>query len=237
MPSPAPVPVNEAYAPAYFRDQVAKSDAKIAWEYDRLLGFAGLAPRPGLRVADLGCGAAPGLRYFAARDIEAIGVDIAPAALREARALLPLARLVCADLGAGLPLRDASLDLIVLREVIEHVNDVTALLAECRRTLRPGGRLVLTTPNLWDARRPVFRLLGRVWSGDADPTHVHLFDPPGLGRALTTAGFARQRVASGFKPLLRLGGRRLPLRLSLPYPPLIGNGLIASAQGVPSAEC
>lgn len=219
----------EPYAPAYFHAQVAKSDAKITWEYDRLLGFAGIQPRPGLRVADLGCGAGPGLRYFAARGVAAIGLDIAPAGLRAARALLPGSRLVCADLGAGLPLRSASLDLVILREVIEHVVDVASLLAECRRVLRPGGWLVLTTPNRWDARRPVYRLAGRIWSGDADPTHVHLFAPLELRWALAAAGFARPRVASGFKPLLRLGGRRLPLRLSVPYPPLVGNGLLASA--------
>lgn len=220
----------DAYAPAYFRDQVAKSDAKITWEYDRLLGFAGIRLRPGLRVADLGCGAAPGLRYFAARGVDAVGLDIAPAGLRAARALLPGSRLVCADLAAGLPLRSASLDLVILREVIEHVANVPLLLAECRRVLRPGGRLVLTTPNRWDARRPVYHLTGRIWSGDADPTHVSLFDPPGLRRALAAAGFARPRVASGFKPLLRLGGRRLPLRLSIPYPPLVGNGLLAAGR-------
>jgi SAM-dependent methyltransferase len=220
----------ERYAPAYFRDQVAKSDAKIGWEYDRLLGFAGVEPRPGLRVADLGCGAAPGLRYLAARGVAAVGLDVAPAALREARALLPASRLVCADLSAGLPLRAGRFDLVILREVIEHIVDVDLLLRECRRALRPGGALVLTTPNLWDARRPVFRLLGRVWSGDADPTHVSLFDPPGLRRALAAAGFAEARVATGFKPLARLGGRRLPVRLAVPYPPLVGNGLLAAAR-------
>jgi SAM-dependent methyltransferase len=222
-------PVSERYASAYFRNQVAKSDAKIAWEYDRLLGFARLTPRPGWRVADLGCGAAPGLRYFAQRSVDAIGVDVAPAALRQARALLPVSRLVCADLGAGLPFRDGALDLIILREVIEHVEPVAALLAECRRLLAPNGAVVLTTPNLWDARRPVLRLLGRTWSGDADPTHVRLFDPPSLRRELAAAGFARVRVVSGFKPLARIGGRRLPVTMAVPYPPLVGNGLLAAA--------
>jgi SAM-dependent methyltransferase len=225
-----PLPVTDRYAPAYFRDQVAKSDAKIGWEYDRLLGFAGLTLRPGARVLDLGCGAAPGLRYFAARGIAAVGVDVAPAALHQARSLLPSSRLICADLTAPLPLRDATVDLIILREVIEHLPAVVPVLAECRRLLRPGGALTLTTPNLWDARRPWLRVMGRVWSGDADPTHVSLFDPPSLARALRAAGFPHSRVATGFKPLLRLGGRRLPVRLAVPYPPLVGNGLLAVAR-------
>jgi SAM-dependent methyltransferase len=181
-----------------------------------------------LYVLDLGCGAAPGLRYFARHGIAAVGLDVAPAALREARALVPNGRLVQADLAAALPLRSASADLIILREVIEHVAAVVPLLAECRRVLRPGAPLVLTTPNLWDLRRPVYAVTGRVWSGHADPTHVSLFDPPSLRHALTAAGFTRSRVAAGFKPIMRLGGRRLPLRLTLPYPPLVGNGLLAA---------
>jgi SAM-dependent methyltransferase len=120
-------------------------------------------------------------------------------------------------------------DLIILREVIEHVPEAAGLLAECRRALRPGGAVLLTTPNLWDVRRPLLGVLRRPWSGHADPTHVRLFDPITLDRTLAAAGFTRRRVASGFKPLLRLGGRRLPMRLVVPYPPLVGNGLLAAA--------
>lgn len=223
-------PGAEHYDAAYFRRQVAKSDAKIAWEYERLARVAGRPLDPAARVLDLGCGAAPGLRYFAAQGIPALGLDIAPAALRAARSLLPAARLVCADLAAPLPLRTGTIDLVILREVIEHLVAVRPLLDECRRVLRPGGAVVLTTPNRWDMRRPFYRLTGGVWSGDADPTHVHIFDPPELRRLLTAAGFGEVRVRSGFKPLLRLGGRRLPLRLAVPYPPLIGNGLYAAGR-------
>jgi SAM-dependent methyltransferase len=224
------VPVADRYGPAYFRDQVAKSDAKIGWEYDRLLVFASVAPRPGLRVLDLGCGAAPGLRYLSGRGIHAVGVDVARAALHEARRLAPTSHVICADLTRPLPLHAGWADVIIMREVIEHVEGTQPLLMECRRLLRPRGVLALTTPNLWDLRRPVCALTGRVWSGDADPTHVSLFSPASLRQALVDAGFDHVRVASGFKPWLRLGGRRLPLRLSLPYPPLIGNGLLAAAR-------
>ncbi len=217
------------YDAAYFQSQVAKSDAKVTWEGQRLVRFVGATVGPGTRVLDLGCGAAPGLRYFAALGVDAIGLDVAPAALRAARTFLPTARLVCADLSAPLPLRDETADLIILREVIEHLTAVRPLLEECRRVLRVGGAVVLTTPNRWDARRPIYRLTGRVWSGEADPTHVHIFDPPELRQVLRAAGFSRVRVSSGFKPLLRLGGRRLPVRLEVPYPPLVGNTLVAVA--------
>lgn len=56
-----------------------------------------------------------------------------------------------ADVGAdvtALPFRDGSFDAIKATELLEHVPDVPAALAECRRVLRPGGRLVATVPFL-----------------------------------------------------------------------------------------
>lgn len=218
---------HETYDAGYFAAQMAKSDAKVAWEYDRLLRLGGISLAPTSRVLDAACGAAPGLRFFHRRGIAAVGVDVAPAALAAARRVLPSSALVRADLDAAWPFADATFELIVLREAIEHVRDGGAVLAECHRLLRPGGCIALTTPNRWDARRPVFRIAGRVWSGEADPSHTHIYDPREMGETLCRAGFARVKVRTGFKPIARLGGRRLPVQLALPYPPLIGNGVVA----------
>jgi SAM-dependent methyltransferase len=216
-----------AYDDDYFRVQRAKSAAKVHWEYTRLLAMGGLRLRAGARVLDAACGAAPGLRFFDRRAERVIGLDIASAALRAARRMLPHAQLVRADLDAPLPFAPETFDLIILREAIEHLQDGAATLAACLRVLRPGGCVALTTPNRWDARRPVFAATRRVWSGDADPTHTHIYSPAEMHAILQRVGFARVRVRTGFKPMLRIGGRRLPVRLSLPYPPLVGNGIVA----------
>jgi SAM-dependent methyltransferase len=225
-PTPAP-PTHDAYDDAYFAVQIAKSDAKVRWEYSRLIAMGGISLPAHARVLDAACGAAPGLRYFEERVAQVVGLDVSSSALRAARGLLPDAQLVQADLDAPLPFGDRTFDLIVLREAIEHVREGETTLRHCLRALRPGGCVAITTPNLWDARRPLFALTRRTWSGDADPTHTHLSTPREMAALLRLIGYRDVRIRTGFKPVFRVGGKRLPIRAAIPYPPLIGNGIVA----------
>lgn len=72
---------------------------------------------------------------------------------RFARAGVPIVR-VDVD-RAGLPFADRSFDLVTCSEVIEHPENFRALLREAHQVLRPGGLLVLTTPNVLNARSRV----------------------------------------------------------------------------------
>jgi SAM-dependent methyltransferase len=213
------------YDETYFVRQLSKSDAKISWHYNRVFALAGVTPTG--RVLDVGCGAGPGLRYFAARGAQAIGVDLVHYPLVETRRLAPAAGRAQGDVGRNLPFADRSFDLLLLSELIEHIEDERPLLAECYRVLRQDGALVITTPNLWDIRRALAPLTGRVWTGDTDPTHCNMFTPTRLAASLRAAGFARVYWRTGIKPMHWLSSRRLRMRLALPYPPLVGNGLLA----------
>lgn len=216
------------YEHSYFKAQLTKSDAKIAWQYGQLLEFAGVRDTHA-RVLDAGCGAGPALRYLAQRGFVPFGSDFIEYPLMQARRLIPEARLVLCDLERALPYATGSLDAILLSEVIEHVADPMFTLRECARVLKPGGVVALTTPNLWDARRVYYPLLGRVWSGDADKTHHKLFNPSTLRETLVDTGFSQVRVRAGFKPIGWLSSRRLKLRAPLPGLPVIGNTLVAAA--------
>lgn len=216
-----------AYDDAYFQNQIRKSDAKVAWQYGKLLKFAQMNGHGPLRVLDAGCGAGPGLRYLDARGEVSFGTDLVEYPLRVARELAPSARLTRSNLNQGLPFADDSFDVVLMSEVLEHVLDPRAVLHECLRVLTPHGAVILTTPNLWDVRRLSSRVTGRVWSGEADPTHVELFNPRKLTACLQSAGFKRVEVRAGFKPLKWISSRRLNFRFEIPYPPLIGNTLIA----------
>jgi SAM-dependent methyltransferase len=213
--------------PVYFAAQVSKSDRKIAVQYGRMFALAGLSDRlPMGPVLDVGCGAGPGLRYITRRGAVAVGADASIYALRQASQLVQASGLVRSDAMVTFPFADRSFGLVMANEIIEHLPDGVAFLRECLRVLRPGGMVLLTTPNLWDIRRITSPLLGRRWSGDTDPTHINLYTPRRLHYELGQAGFDRPRVRSGLKPMRWLPPHRRPL--AVPYPPLIGNGIVAT---------
>lgn len=110
----------------------------------------GLGKAPGRRVLELGCRSGGFLAAAAERSDWVVGIDIAFRWLVVARKQLEerglTARLACAC-AQHLPFRDASFDLAVAGNVIEHTSDQTGLVAESHRALRPGGAFFAVTCN------------------------------------------------------------------------------------------
>lgn len=217
------------YDQQYFANQVNKSDAKAAWQYGRLLRYAHVTASAYPCFLDAGCGAGPALNFLQKQGFQVTGSDLVLYPLEEARKRAPKANLVNADLRDGLPFAADSFDVIMASEVIEHLADSEAFLAECKRVLSAKGCLIMTTPNLWDLRRPLSKLTHQVWSGYQDPTHINLMTPPRLVKLLHEAGFSQVRWKSGVKPWWSRSVRKLNLSLALPYPPFIGNGIMTAA--------
>jgi 2-polyprenyl-6-hydroxyphenyl methylase/3-demethylubiquinone-9 3-methyltransferase len=100
------------------------------------------ADRPGAVLADLGCGGGLLAPHVTGKGYRHVGVDLVPSALRQARehGVAP----VRADVGR-LPLASGSADVVSAGEILEHVPDLSTVVAEACRVLRPGGVLVLDT--------------------------------------------------------------------------------------------
>lgn len=102
-------------------------------------GFAGRT------VVDLGCGGGLLAVPLAREGAHVIGLDLAAKALRAARAQQPERLLAAqADL-AALPLAERSADVVLLADVLEHVDDPAAVVAQAAKVLRPGGALFVNT--------------------------------------------------------------------------------------------
>lgn len=217
------------YDEKYFAGQISKSDEKAAVQYGSLLKFGRVTAATHPRLLDAGCGAGPSLPFLKKQGFRVIGSDYIYFPLLEAQKRAPGVPLLNCNLDQGLPFADESLDAILVSEVIEHLANDALFLQEAVRTLAPGGVLLLTTPNLWDVRRPLARVTGQTWSGYRDPSHINLMTPPRLAGLLKEAGFKDVRWKTGIKPAYQRSIKKLGWRLALPYPPVIGNGLMAAA--------
>ncbi len=139
--------------PAHLAAGMPAREGQFVLERRRRL-VAPLLPSPCGRLVDIGCG--NGAQTLALADCarRLTGVDIDPAFVADferaaaAGGLADRADAVVAA-GAAVPLPDGCADAVTCFTVLEHVPDERAALAEMRRLLRPGGRLVLSVPNRW----------------------------------------------------------------------------------------
>lgn len=156
--------------------------------------FAELVGGPGRRVLDLGCRTGALASYYAPGN-DVVGVDVDHEALARASERLGI-ETVWADVEDGLPFEDASFDATVAGELLEHLADPRAAVAEVRRVLRPGGVFVGSVPNAFRLKSRVAYALGR-YPADWDPTHLQLFTPRALRELLAAFDDIRIRFAVG----------------------------------------
>jgi SAM-dependent methyltransferase len=178
---------------------------------------------------DFGCGQGEFLELAAARGLPGIGIDLARSnAIATARAGRPA---LVADLTRPLPLRTASLAGATLIEVIEHIVNAEALVAELARVIRPGGWLVATTPNVAHLTYRWRALTGH--PPKQEGRHYRFFTASTFARLFRNAGFEPREHASFGKQallssLLRLAGRGQKVRYPVApaFEPLLAQHLV-----------
>ncbi|MEI2716994.1 MAG: class I SAM-dependent methyltransferase [Candidatus Nanopelagicales bacterium] len=134
-------------------------------------------------VIEAGCGEGYGADMIRATGTQVIAIDMDDAVIAHVRRTYPKVQTLQANL-VDLPLRSGTADTVVCLQVIEHLWNLDEFLAECRRILRPGGRLVVSTPN----RITFSPGLGR-GEKPTNPFHVEEFDADQLVARLTDANF------------------------------------------------
>jgi SAM-dependent methyltransferase len=144
--------------------------------------------RKGARLLDVGCGSGDHLLFLQSLGWETVGVDTDSRAVGHARDRGIDVRL--GDLDAQ-GFADASFDAVVMSHVIEHVFEPEVLLSQARTLLRPGGTLVLLTPNTdsWGHRK-----YQADWRGMEPPRHLFLYNGSNIRRLLSRSGFETFRV-------------------------------------------
>jgi len=150
----------------------------------------------GRRLLDIGCYSGRFVTLVKNRFAEFYGVDQDPEALKTA-SLRGIA-VSCLDIeSVELPYDRGFFDVVVATDIIEHLRDPVRFAVECRRVLAPGGKLILTTPNV----RYIYHILRLVLGGrfprtSSDPSpwdcgHIRHFTFRDIRELLTDAGFVR----------------------------------------------
>jgi 2-polyprenyl-3-methyl-5-hydroxy-6-metoxy-1,4-benzoquinol methylase len=166
-----------------------------------------LSNRAEARLLDIGCGSGAFLANMQHLGWRVEGVDFDAAAA--ANAARKHVRVHVGSL-ADQAFPADSFDAVTMSHFIEHVHDPRALLEECVRILRPGGELVIVTPN---TRSHGHATYGRNWMHLDPPRHLHLFDPETLATLACSAGLQVTRKFTSLRDAygMYLGSRAIAL--------------------------
>jgi SAM-dependent methyltransferase len=157
---------------------------------------------PGDRIMDAGCGRHLEFYKELPNDVQFVGVDLEKS-LNTRNEFSPYA--ICGDLEC-LPFPSDYFDLVISRSVIEHLKDPPRVFREFHRILRPGGKVILATPNKFDYvsivasltpyrwHRFLVNKILRVPEDDVFPTLYRANSLSQLGKELKSAGFAEREL-------------------------------------------
>ena len=135
-----------------------------------------------VRVLDIGCGIGATLAYHRNRGCEAIGMEADSN-------VQPIAKRYGLDIRQGIfdgtQFESGYFDYVTLDQVAEHVTDPRALMRGVARVLKPGGRVIITTPN---PKSLPARIFGRKWLNWHTPYHIQFYTNRSLRKVAEDAG-------------------------------------------------
>lgn len=234
---PSPEDLQAIYADAYFVRSKYEDDVALQRENQRRLDLLEQCGVPaGAAVLDVGCATGDFVAH-AARRYDMWGLDVSPYATRIAREKNPeRAHQILTGFIEDQEFQKQSFDAVVMWDVIEHVWDPASVCRQLVEFLRPGGSLLLSTPDIGAATA---RLMRTRWAFMTPPEHLSFFSKPSLDFLLerelgleTTSsvahgkwvniGFLAYKVRRVFPlvpPALVAGVQRSPLGRATMYVP------------------
>jgi SAM-dependent methyltransferase len=198
-PRPCPATLPIIYPPHYYSYDMEKSINAVALAGKAMLDrqkFAGILKlfgRTPTSYLDIGCGDMRYLRVLQRAGVapaKLYGLELDDRVVEKATQEGFSVFNERVETATSIPI--GSIDLATMFHVIEHVADPALVLAKIRTWLRPGGVLVIETPNVASLDAELFRK--RYWGGYHIPRHWHLFRPSNLQRLLEQHGFAVEAV-------------------------------------------
>lgn len=152
------------------------------------------------KVLDIGCAYGYFLKCCDEIGCETYGVDISKYAIDQAKKETD-AKLHVYNINNGLQIfQNDFFDVVILFDVIEHLESPYRILKEIFRILKIDGRVFIITPNL----NAIGKLVTKNWHGYRDVSHLYLFSPDSLKFLVERAGFKIDKIETPFRPLPKM---------------------------------
>lgn len=165
-----------------FFSEYLKHEGLFEQYFSQILEILNPYQRQG-RLLDVGCGIGTFLRVARSRGWDVTGLDLSVASVEYAKQTgLDVRQTRIEDVDPSAE----SYDVVTIFQTIEHMEDPVAVLVNARSLLKPGGVLVLTTPN---RESLLGKILGNRWFGYYNEEHLFFFNKPSFETTVEKAGF------------------------------------------------
>jgi SAM-dependent methyltransferase len=172
------------------------------------------------RLLEVGCGYGYFLKCALDAGYDAYGIDLSPEAVAQAQARFP-GRVFRGLLEETPEIQGQAFDVVFASHLIEHLTEPAAFLRAAGRLLRPGGLVVLVTPNI---KSLLARFSGSRWVSFKIPEHVSYYDPRTITELLRRSGYEVRAIDSAYQhyslPFVTSRVRQLLHPVSLLVPPV-----------------
>jgi SAM-dependent methyltransferase len=199
-PIPSPEAIEDHYRRRFakgnyeLRRRYAEQYQLVDRQYLKILQPLVSAARPS--ILDVGCFTGDLLSLLAAHGWDVYGLELQPEAVRIARERLP-GRVYQADVhGKDFP--ELQFDVVSMLGLIEHVVDPVQMIRRGAELVRPGGVLLVQTP---DSGSILARVMGRLWPMYEPVEHIHVFTRRALTTVFSQVGLTDVKIRTHVKPL------------------------------------
>ncbi|MFH1257799.1 MAG: methyltransferase domain-containing protein [Candidatus Micrarchaeota archaeon] len=174
----------------HYRPETTMEEYRRSYDYKKMRKLIHICGT-GHKILDVGCGGGFIGKILKDNGNDYTGCDLQDGPIRQARKKgLKVIKAKAQDL----PFKDNTFDIVIMPEVIEHFVETDKALKELKRVTKPGGKVIVTTPNFTSFRDRILVFFGHMPAYSMHVDHVKFFNRKRLHDALRKAGLRVKKI-------------------------------------------